>query len=67
VFACVCVGYMWNFDMYLGKISTCACIVLHVSGLYAHYMFDEMRKWHFVVVLDSDEYQILGINMILHS
>ena len=53
--------------MYLGKISTCSCIVLHVSGLYAHYVFDEMPKWHFVVVLDSNEYQTLGINMFLHS
>ena len=53
--------------MYLGKISSFSGIVSHVSGVYAHYVFDEMPKWHFVVVLDSDEYQILGITMFLHS
>ena len=53
--------------MYLGKISSCSYIVLYVSGLYAYYVFDEMPKWHFVVVLDSDEYQTLGITMFLHS
>ena len=67
VFVCECVGPMWHFNMYLGKISTCSCIILHVSGLYAHYVFDEILKWHFVVVLNSDEYQILGITMFLHS
>ena len=25
-----------------------------------------MSKWHFLVVLDSDEYQILGITIIIH-
>ena len=25
-----------------------------------------MPKWHFLVVLDSDEYQFLGITMIMH-
>ena len=25
-----------------------------------------MPKWHFVVVLDSDEYQTLGITIIIH-
>ena len=25
-----------------------------------------MLKWHFVIVLDSDEYQTLGITMIMH-
>ena len=64
---CVCVGPKWHFNMYLGKISSCSYIVLYVSGLYAYYVFDEMPKWHFVVVLDSDEYQTLGITMFLHS
>ena len=30
------------------------------------YVFDKMPKWHFVVVLDSDEYQTLGITIIIH-
>ena len=64
---CVCVGPKWHFNMYLGKISSCSYIVLYVSGLYAYYVFDEMPKWHFVVILDSDEYQTLGITMFLHS
>ena len=67
LFVCVCVGPKWHFNMYLGKISSFSGIVSHVSGVYAHYVFDEMPKWHFVVVLDSDEYQILGITMFLHS
>ena len=66
-FVCVYVGPKWHFNMYLGKFFTCSCIVLHVSGLYAHYVFDEMPKWHFVAVLDSNEYQTLGITMFLHS
>ena len=32
----------------------------------ALYVFDKMPKWHFVVVLDSNEYQILGITIIIH-
>ena len=56
----------WHFNMYLGKFFTCLCIVLHISGVYAHYVFDEMPKWHFIVVLNSDEYQTLGITMIMH-
>ena len=44
------------FNMYLGKISTYSCIVF-LSGLYAH----------FLIVLNSDEYQILEISMFLHS
>ena len=32
----------------------------------AFYVFDKMPKWHFVVVLDSDEYQTLGITIIIH-
>ena len=61
-----CVGSKWHFNMYLGKITSCSCIALHVSGLYAYYVFDEMPKWHCVVVLDSDEYQTLRITMIMH-
>ena len=29
-------------------------------------MFDKIPKWKFVVVLDSDEYQTLGITIIIH-
>ena len=25
-----------------------------------------MPKWHFLIILDSDEYQILGITIIIH-
>ena len=32
----------------------------------ALYVFDKMPKWHFVVVLDSDEYQIVGITIIIY-
>ena len=32
----------------------------------ALYVFDKMPKWHFVVVLDSDEYQNLEITIIIH-
>ena len=66
MFACVCVGPNWHFNTYLGKISSYSCIVLHVNDVYAYYVFDEMPKWHFVVVLDSDKYQNLGITMIMH-
>ena len=34
--------------------------------MYALYVFDKMPKWHFVVVLNSDEYQTLGITIIIH-
>ena len=33
----------------------------------ALYVFDKMPKWHFVVVLDPDEYQIVGITIIIHA
>ena len=39
---------------------------LHVSCVCAYQVFDKMPKWHFGVVLDSDEYQMLGITMIMH-
>ena len=39
---------------------------LHVSCVCAYQVFDKMPKWHFGVVLDSDEYQALGITMIMH-
>ena len=29
-------------------------------------MYDKMPKWHFVVVLDSNEYQTLEITIIIH-
>ena len=50
----------------LGKILTCSCIVLHVSCVCAYEVFDKMPKWNFNVVLDSNEYQTLGITMIIH-
>ena len=30
----------------------------------AFQVFDKMPKWHFDVILDSNEYQTLGITMI---
>ena len=36
LFVCVCVGSKWHFNMYLGKISSCSCIVLHISCVYAY-------------------------------
>ena len=35
-----------------------------VSFIGAHQVFDKMPKWHFGVVLDSNEFQTLGITMI---
>ena len=35
-----------------------------VSFIGAHQVFDKMLKWHFGVVLDSNEFQTLGITMI---
>ena len=64
---CVCVGPKWHFNMYLGKISACSCIVLHVSGVYALQVFDKMPKWHFLVVLDFNEYQTFRFTVFLHS
>ena len=29
-------------------------------------MFDKTPKWHFLAVLDSDEYQTLGITITIH-
>ena len=37
---------------------------LHVSFVGAYQVFDKMPKWHSGVVLDSNEFQILGITMI---
>ena len=39
---------------------------LHVSFVGAYQVFDKMPKWHFGVVLDSNEYQTLGITTIIH-
>ena len=36
----------------------------HVSFIGAYQVFDKMFKWHFDVVLDSNEVQTLGITMI---
>ena len=36
----------------------------HVSFISAHKVFDKMPKWHFGVVLNSNEFQTLGIIMI---
>ena len=38
----------------------------HVSSIGAYQVFDKMPKWHFGVVLDSNEYQNLGTTMIIH-
>ena len=35
-----------------------------VSFIGAYQVFDKMPKWHFGVVLDSNEFQTLGITMI---
>ena len=39
---------------------------LHVSCVCAYQVFNKMPKWHIGVILDSDEYQTLGITMIMH-
>ena len=65
-FVCFCIGPKWNFNMYLGKIHHVHAL-FHMLVVCMHTVFDEMPKWHFVVVLDSDEYQTLGITMFLHS
>ena len=39
----------------------------YMCSVCALYVFDKMPKWHFVVVLDSDEYQTLGITIIIHD
>ena len=36
----------------------------HVSFIGAYQVFDKMPKWQFDIVLDSNEFQILGITMI---
>ena len=36
----------------------------HVKYSVAYQVFDKMLKWHFLVVLDSNEFQILGFPMI---
>ena len=36
----------------------------HVSFIGAYQVFDKMPKWHFGVVLDSNEFQTLGITII---
>ena len=37
---------------------------LNVSFIGAYQVFDKMPKWHFGVVLDSNEYQILGLTWL---
>ena len=37
---------------------------LLVSFISAYQVFDKMLEWHFGVVLDSNEFQTLGITMI---
>ena len=39
---------------------------LHVSFIGAYQVFDKMPKWHFGAILDSNEYQTLGIIMIIY-
>ena len=36
----------------------------HVKYSDAYQVFDKMLKWHFCVVLDSNEFQILGFTII---
>ena len=36
----------------------------HVIFIGAYQVFDKMLEWHFGVVLDSNEFQTLGITMI---
>ena len=36
----------------------------HVKYSVAYQVFDIMLKWHFLVFLDSNEFQILGFPMI---
>ena len=38
----------------------------HVSFIGAYQVFDKMPKWHYNVVLDSNKFQTLGTNMIIH-
>ena len=38
----------------------------YMCSVCALYVFDKMPKWHFVVVLDFNEYKILGITIIIH-
>ena len=37
-----------------------------ISLIGAYEVFDKMPKWHFGVVLDTNEFQTLGITMIIH-
>ena len=34
--------------------------------MYALQVFDKMSKWHFLIILDSNEYQFVGITIIIH-
>ena len=38
----------------------------HVKYSDVYQVFDKMPKWHFLIVLDSDMYQTLGIIMIMY-
>ena len=38
----------------------------HVSFIGVYQVLNKMLKWHFDVVLDSNEFQTLGITMIEH-
>ena len=53
-------------NMYLGKIFIYSCIVLHTCVVCALQVFDKMPKWYFLVILDSNKYQFLGIIIIIH-
>ena len=37
----------------------------YVKYSVAYQMFEKMLKWHFCVVLDFNEFQILGFTLIL--
>ena len=45
VFDCVCVGPKRHYNMYLGKIFTCSCIVLHGSCVCATKLWCCVMRW----------------------
>ena len=53
--------------MYLGKFFICSCIVLHCCSYCALQVFNKMSLRHFLICLDSDEYQTLGFIMFPHQ
>ena len=60
---CICVGPLWHFNNVFRHISMCSCIA-YMCSVMLHAMCDEMLMWHFWVVLDSKEFQFLGLPLI---